>query len=348
MTENKKNTPTVSVLIPVYNVEKYIRQCLDSIIAQSYQDFEVVMIDDASPDNCPAICDEYAGRYDNFHAIHLERNGGLLHARDVAISNAEGEYILWVDPDDYIGPDRIKNLIITALEHNADAVNCDMTFVYEQTGKTRVERSIIAEGVYTGAELEELKTRMMSIDRKSMCRTIANSMVTKLWRRTLLENAIGRFRSSIRMGEDSIRTYYAMMQAKVFCVTHDASYYYRQFPAQMSRERYHSAYFENSKCIYMTLREAFPDAAYKHEIDENLSLIAVSAVLNEANNPNRKERRKVLENIIHDKDIMAANTDISVGNLNVFYRIIAKLIRKGRIDILLFIIKAYSLTSLGS
>lgn len=348
MTEKKKHAPTVSVLIPVYNVEKYIRQCLDSIIAQSYQDFEVVMVDDASPDGCPGICDEYSERYDNFHTVHLERNGGLLHARDVAISNAEGDYILWIDPDDYIGPDRIRNLIIPALEHNADAVNCDMTFVYEQTGKTRVERSIVEEGVYSGSELEELKTRMMSIDRKSMCRVIANSMVTKLWRRTLLENAIGRFRSSIRMGEDSIRTYYAMMQAKVFVVTHDASYYYRQFPAQMSRERYHSAYFENSKCIYMTLREAFPDAAYKREIDENLSLIAVSAVLNEANNPNREAKMKVLENILHDKDIMAANTDISVRNLNVFFRIVAKLIRNGRLGVLLFIIKVYSLASRGN
>ncbi len=99
--------PKLSVIIPVYNVEKYIRQCLDSVYSQTFRNFEVIIIDDGSPDNCGRICDEYAEKYGNeikTKVIHKE-NGGLCRARNDGIDAAQGEWITFVDSDDWIEPD---------------------------------------------------------------------------------------------------------------------------------------------------------------------------------------------------------------------------------------------------
>lgn len=92
--------PKISVIIPVYHVEKYLHQCVNSILAQTFTDFELILIDDGSPDNCPAICDEYAARDNRVVVVHQE-NGGVSFARNTALDIAKGEYITFCDSDDY-------------------------------------------------------------------------------------------------------------------------------------------------------------------------------------------------------------------------------------------------------
>lgn len=99
----------ISVIVPIYNVEKYLRQCLDSLLAQTYQNIEVIMVDDGSPDNCGAICDEYSEKYSNFIAVHKE-NAGLGMARNTGLENAHGQYVIFVDSDDYISDSLIEEL----------------------------------------------------------------------------------------------------------------------------------------------------------------------------------------------------------------------------------------------
>lgn len=89
-----------SIIIPVYKVELYLRQCVDSVLSQSYKDFEVILVDDGSPDNCPAICDEYAKKDNRIRVIH-KVNGGLSDARNAGLEVTEGEYILFLDSDDW-------------------------------------------------------------------------------------------------------------------------------------------------------------------------------------------------------------------------------------------------------
>lgn len=95
------SSPFFSVIVPVYNVEKYLRKCVDSILSQSFMDFEVILIDDGSPDNCPTICDEYAKRDCRVKVIH-KPNGGVSSARNAGLNAAIGEYITFVDSDDWI------------------------------------------------------------------------------------------------------------------------------------------------------------------------------------------------------------------------------------------------------
>ena len=111
----------VSIIVPIYNIEGYIRECIDSILAQTYPDFELILVDDGSPDNCGRICDEYAEKDVRIKVIHKE-NGGLTSARNAGLSVAKGDWIMHVDGDDWIEPDMIESLIEAAKAAEADLV----------------------------------------------------------------------------------------------------------------------------------------------------------------------------------------------------------------------------------
>ena len=113
--------PKVSVVIPVYKVEPYLRRCVDSVLAQTLSDLEIILVDDGSPDHCPEICDEYALTHQNIQVIH-KTNGGLASARNAGMRIAQGEYILFVDSDDWIDPEMAEELVAVAEQHRVDFV----------------------------------------------------------------------------------------------------------------------------------------------------------------------------------------------------------------------------------
>ena len=112
---------TVSIIVPVYKVEDYIRECLDSILAQTYPYFELILVDDGSPDNCGRICDDYAKGDNRIKVVH-KVNGGISSARNAGLEVAKGEWIMHVDGDDWIEPDMIESLIEAAQVTGADLV----------------------------------------------------------------------------------------------------------------------------------------------------------------------------------------------------------------------------------
>lgn len=113
--------PLISVIVPVYNVEPYLRKCVDSILNQTYRNLEVILVDDGSPDGCPAICDEYATNDERIKVIH-KKNGGLSDARNAGMAVAKGEYLSFVDSDDMLPPDAMEILLHTAISEQADMV----------------------------------------------------------------------------------------------------------------------------------------------------------------------------------------------------------------------------------
>lgn len=102
--------PTISIIVPVYKVEKYIHRCVDSILNQTYRDFELILVDDGSPDNCGAICDEYAAKDSRIRVVH-KTNGGLSSARNAGIDIAQGNYIMFCDSDDYVAEDWCEQFV---------------------------------------------------------------------------------------------------------------------------------------------------------------------------------------------------------------------------------------------
>ncbi len=117
---------TVSVIVPVYKVEKYINECVDSIINQTYKNIEIILVDDGSPDNCGKICDEYTQKDERIKVVHKE-NGGLSSARNCGIDVANGEYITFVDSDDYILDTMVEKMVNLFENHKADVVQVSFT-----------------------------------------------------------------------------------------------------------------------------------------------------------------------------------------------------------------------------
>ena len=109
----------ISVIVPIYGVEKFLPNCIDSILKQTYTDLEIILVDDGSKDNCPAICDEYAKKDNRIKVIHKE-NGGLSSARNAGLKIAFGQYVSFIDADDFISPNFYEILLENLLKNNAD------------------------------------------------------------------------------------------------------------------------------------------------------------------------------------------------------------------------------------
>ena len=143
----------VSVIVPVYKVEKYLNRCVESIVSQKYSNLEIILVDDGSPDGCPRMCDEWAKKDGRIIVIHKE-NGGLSDARNAGIKKAKGEYLCFVDSDDYIMPTMISDLLIAVKENGVKLAIANFSCINED-GKRRFEKnqSPIIDGVYEAKEL---------------------------------------------------------------------------------------------------------------------------------------------------------------------------------------------------
>lgn len=144
--------PELSIIVPVYKVEKYLPRCIDSILAQTFGDFELILIDDGSPDGCGRICDEYARKDKRIVVIH-QKNMGVSAARNAGLDIARGRYIGFVDSDDWIEPQMYEAMMDAIRENGADMAVCGVRYADEDGKFTRADR--LSEGVYTRAGLLE-------------------------------------------------------------------------------------------------------------------------------------------------------------------------------------------------
>lgn len=126
-----KQNIAVSVIIPIYNVEKYLKKCVDSILNQTFEKYEIILVDDGSPDNCPKIADDYAEKYPEIITALHKKNGGVGDARNFGIEHARGEYILILDSDDYVEPNMLECLYNNAVRYESDIVLCGFKSVNE-------------------------------------------------------------------------------------------------------------------------------------------------------------------------------------------------------------------------
>lgn len=130
----EENAPLVSVIVPVYKAENYLHKCVDSLLAQTFTDFEIILVNDGSPDRSGEICDEYAKKDSRIKVIHKE-NGGVSSARQCGIDNAQGEYTIHADPDDWVENNMLEELYRKAKEEDADMVICDYYVEYKNLTK---------------------------------------------------------------------------------------------------------------------------------------------------------------------------------------------------------------------
>lgn len=184
----------VSIIIPTYNIEKYIGRCLDSLLKQTYKNLEIIVVDDGSTDNTGKIIDEYTYRYDNIKVIH-KANNGVSAARNTGIDIAKGDYIGFVDGDDTVDEEMFQVLIENAVKHNANISHCGYKMVFpSRTDYYYNTEDIIIQNNYNG--LKDL----LKADR------IEPSLSNKIYKSTLFDDI--RLRSDIKYNEDLLANFY--------------------------------------------------------------------------------------------------------------------------------------------
>ena len=206
----------VSIVIPVYNVEKYLVNCLDSVADQQFRDFEAILVDDGSTDNSSAICDEYAKKDSRFRVIH-QQNGGLSHARNVGAKAAQGDYVFFLDSDDCIHPLLLYTMAELAEKYKAALVQIDIESVPEdfRNYKKEVDENF---KVYTFNTIEAFYN--IDKDNKNIAKDIRLITLvawSKLYRRDLFEKI--SFPEDIKLHEDQMVAHRFIVEAggMVFC-----------------------------------------------------------------------------------------------------------------------------------
>ena len=180
----------VSIIVPIYNVEKYLSKCIESILSQTYKNIEIILVDDGSPDNSPQICDEYAKKDDRIIVIH-KANGGVSLARNAGIDIATGKYIGFVDPDDYIENNMYELMMNKIEEYQANIVICGYDYINENY---TVER-------HYHIQQDEILTQKQFISMQfDMPPTIRHGVVNKLFIAKTLKKI--RFPEGINSSED--------------------------------------------------------------------------------------------------------------------------------------------------
>ena len=143
---------TISVIVPIYKVEAYLRQCVDSVLAQTYTDLDIVLVDDGSPDNCPAICDAYARKDARVQVVH-KPNGGLMSARQAGLRVAKGDYVGFVDGDDWIEPDMYARFAAAIDRYAPDMALCEFYYAFADHNEPSTQH--LQRAYYTKAQLAQ-------------------------------------------------------------------------------------------------------------------------------------------------------------------------------------------------
>lgn len=212
----------ISIIVPIYNAEQYLHRCIDSILAQSYTDFELLLIDDGSKDASGAICDEYASKDTRVHVFHKE-NGGVSSARNLGLDNAQGEYITFCDADDYVSEDWLA----AYSEAIANNVELAIQGYYAIDGDNTVEKNLPTHQGITIEAKRQLITSLMS-------QGMYGYLWVKLFRRAIIEEHAIRFDAQSTFREDEQFFSKCLEYTSSFIYTDRVGYYYIVPPASKS------------------------------------------------------------------------------------------------------------------
>ena len=209
--------PKISVIVPVYKVEKYLEKCVESILSQSFQDFDLILVDDGSPDTCPQLCDAYTQKDDRVVVIH-KKNGGLSDARnagiDWAMDYSDSAWLAFVDSDDYIHPDYLQALYNTAVKEAADLVICDFVRVNDT-------EEIVEE--------EHRFYNLVTEDKKELFECLSTGWrIDMAWNKLYAKEIFDQLRFEFgKIHEDEFAIHHVLWNCKKAAIINIGLYYYR-------------------------------------------------------------------------------------------------------------------------
>ena len=318
----------ISVVIPVYNVEKYLAECVDSVLGQTYQDYEIILVDDGATDSSGAMCDEYAQKDARIRVIH-QPNGGLSAARNAGLSAASGEYIYFLDSDDYIEPTTLVDLVSVAEQEQADMVFFDgYVFFDECEEDDTVSRYVRKEAYATQNGLTMLQKLLLNEEYRTPVQFL-------FLRKDFLDAHGLRFLEGI-IHEDELFTFLVYNADGRVAHCHKQLYARRIRPASIMTSSGALRRYDSMRRIYFELsqmyreRTAAGEAATMYLIRTAKSVLGKYLLL-----PDDEQKRLAAEHRAFKKDVMShrgfGDMKLKIkcsGKLgNIFYRAQNKLLR---------------------
>lgn len=279
-----KNEELISVIIPIYKVEKYIRKCINSIINQTYKNLEIILVDDGSPDKCGIICDEYKKIDNRIKVIH-KKNGGLSDARNAGLDICKGQFVCFIDSDDYVLENYIEHLYTTLKENNANISCCNFEYVYENknVGKIRDDK----EKIYNFDTINALKELLYQ-------KNIDNSMWAKLYDIHLFDNI--RFPYG-KIYEDFAIFYKLLLKTNKLVYSNQKKYLYLQ-----REESILSTLFSEKDLVMITLaKEMYNEIINKYpELKDALDSRILNMDFYLIRRMNKKKYHKEYKDLVDD------------------------------------------------
>ncbi len=246
--------PLISTIVPVFNVGSYIDQCIKSILAQSFSDFELIIVDDGSTDNTYDICKSYADK-DSRIKIYSQENHGVVHARRIALSLAKGQYVTFVDGDDWIEPDMIQIMLDNI---GAADMLCGGIIWEEKRGVITKKRDSLAIGTYKGDTLKQLKSKMLFDADNGISQSLTAWMFTKLFKADRLRYVEKYIDESVYFYEDALLVYRYALSCDEIVFVDEYSYHYR-FRSDSASHRMDDNALSNINNVYRGLLSIIKD-----------------------------------------------------------------------------------------
>lgn len=237
------NNGLISVIIPVYNVEKYLRECIDSVLNQTYGSYEIILVDDGSTDSSGKICDEYSARYHKITVIHKE-NSGPSATRNVGLSVANGEYIYFLDSDDYIVPRTFEKLVEIATTENADVVFFDGISFVDGNPESKIKQGYKRYRKYTA------DTGLGMLEKLNNNKDFKCALYLMLIKRRLITDNSLSFFEDAYCSEDMLFTYQLYCLADKVAQCTDAFYYRRFRDNSIVTSHKTKRHFLSCKCVF--------------------------------------------------------------------------------------------------
>ncbi len=250
----------ISVIVPIYNVEQYLEKCIDSILAQSYRDLEIILSDDGSTDGCGAICDRYAALDSRIRVIH-KVNGGLSDARNAGIEAARGSWYVFIDSDDFITPDTVERMHTAAVGTDSQIAVCNMIRIYDDGGTEDFYRPTGEQTLLAG------ESRFETLKQPSVC--------NKLFRADLFDGV--RFPKG-KFYEDTFVYHILAHRSKNIVLTgHDGYFYLSRWGSILGQPRYTDRYFDMVESVYHQMVYLLEHDVPHYAQEACLSLYAITA-----------------------------------------------------------------------
>ena len=229
----QNRSPFFSVIVPIFGVEKYLPQCINSILTQTFNDFELILVDDGSKDSCPKICDDFAKNDSRIRVIHKE-NGGVVSARQSGVEIAKGEYIACVDGDDWISSDYLS-VFADAIKTTAADVLCSGAVWWTSESDNRIISFPLESGLYEKEKIEKEIFPWLIEDKNG--RYFPNSLWSKVFALKIYKQQQKLINAIVQIGEDSACVKPCIYHANKLMILPDCNYYYRQIQSSMTKKK---------------------------------------------------------------------------------------------------------------